>query len=167
MQLERYAWLKQQATAVMREVRQQIPLGPRERCLMTIPGIGQDGSRWLSNVIGDETHFACGRSVSRYFGLVPGERTTGGGGGGVRGLAGSASVRGPEGIEAEADATDTSRAGAALDPRGARKRTVLVSDGRSAVAGRTPAPYAEARMVLLDRGAHFRDAAVRPRCGGQ
>lgn len=80
MQLDRYAWLKKQDTAVTREVRQQIPLGPRERFLTTIPGIGQDGSRWLSNVIGDEKRFACGRSVSRYFGLVPGERTTGGGG---------------------------------------------------------------------------------------
>ncbi len=77
--LQRYSWLKQQRKTLTREMRHQIPLGTRERFLMTIPGIGEETARWLSSVIGDEKRFPRGRSVSRYFGLVPGERTTGGG----------------------------------------------------------------------------------------
>jgi transposase len=77
--LDRLDWFKTQEKALTRELRQRVPLTRREQLLMTIPGIGPDGARWLSLIIGDEKRFASGRQLSRYFGLVPGERSTGGG----------------------------------------------------------------------------------------
>lgn len=71
-------WLTKYEKRLRREIRQRIPLTDRERWVCTIPGIAPHSARWLSNIMGDVNRFPDGRHVASFFGLVPGERSTGG-----------------------------------------------------------------------------------------
>lgn len=74
--IDRLGYLAKQDVRLKREVRRQIPMGDRERWLVSIPGIGSLSARWLSNILGDVGRFPDGRHVASFFGLVPSERTS-------------------------------------------------------------------------------------------
>lgn len=77
--LSHMEWLTTYEKELKKEIRRRVPLTDRERWLCTIPGIAPHSARWLSNVLGDVSRFPDARHAASYFGLVPGERSSGGG----------------------------------------------------------------------------------------
>jgi transposase len=61
-----------------RHLRQIAKASPQARQLMQLPGIGEATATALVSTVGNGHDFACGRSVSAWLGLVPGQHSSGG-----------------------------------------------------------------------------------------
>lgn len=69
--------LEQQRRQLQQQVRAQIQINEATQRLMSMPGVGEATARLLENFIGEVTRFGSGRQLAAYFGLAPGERSSG------------------------------------------------------------------------------------------
>jgi transposase len=76
--IDEWRHLSQKIKLFGRKLKEQAMRDKNEEILRSVPGVGEQSSRTLSNELGDMSHFKSKRAAYCYTGLTPGEHSSGG-----------------------------------------------------------------------------------------